>query len=237
MTSAKVFPRIVNAGADALIVYFSDTISEKDNQRVIALKQRLQQSDLALLDLVPAYSSLMIYYDVLQTDEATLRRALQPYLAEEKGLPGQSQHQTFTIDVYYDESVGPDIQHVMKEKQLNRDQLISLHTQSKFRVYALGFAPGFAYLGSLPDKLIMPRLRRPRERVPTGSVAIAEQQTAIYPLPSPGGWNIIGRTAKPLYEPEKGIISALEVGDSVQFRAISKAEFIDQGGRLEQLDD
>ncbi|MGM0481860.1 MAG: 5-oxoprolinase subunit PxpB [Pseudomonadota bacterium] len=230
-------PQLVNAGADALMVQFSSSISEQANQQVIALQQQLLDSDLALFDLVPAYSSLMIYYDVTRTDEACLRQDLQAYLNRTEPLAEQDPGQLHTIDVYYGEPVGPDMHRVMQHNQLSREQVVGLHTESRFRVYALGFAPGFAYMGTLPEGLVTPRLERPREKIPAGSVAIAEQQTSIYPLSSPGGWNIIGRTAEPLYQPEKGIISSLNVGDSVQFCAISKEQFIEQGGQLEAVDD
>ncbi|RUO77763.1 5-oxoprolinase subunit PxpB [Idiomarina seosinensis] len=237
MREMNDFPKLLNAGADALIVCFSESISERDNQQVIALQQSLAESDLPIFDLVPAYSSLMVYYDVTRITEQPLREALQPYIADSQLTKGQEQGQLHTIDVYYGDEVGPDLTRVMERHELSQEEVVRQHTESPFRVYALGFAPGFAYMGTLPEPLVMPRLERPRERIPAGSVAIAEQQTSIYPLQSPGGWNIIGRTAQSLYQPQNGIISSLNVGDSVQFRAISKQQFVDSGGDLEGFDD
>ncbi|MGM0524597.1 MAG: 5-oxoprolinase subunit PxpB [Pseudomonadota bacterium] len=231
------FPKLLNAGADALIVRFSESISERANQQVIALQQSLSESDLPIIDLVPAYSSLMVYYDVTRISEGPLRESLQPYLADSQLTKGQEQGELHTVDVYYGDEVGPDLARVMEKHNLSQEEVIRKHTESPFRVYALGFAPGFAYMGTLPDALVMPRLERPRERIPAGSVAIAEQQTSIYPLQSPGGWNIIGRTAQSLYQPQNGIISSLNVGDRVQFRAVSKQQFLDSGGDLEGFDD
>jgi KipI family sensor histidine kinase inhibitor len=110
-----------------------------------------------------------------------------------------------------------------------------MHTEQEYRVYAMGFAPGFAYLGELPEKLRLPRLDNPRTKIPAGSVAIAEAQTAVYPSESPGGWNIIGRTAETLYDPQADSISPMKVGDRVQFKAVSKDEFEQAGGSLESL--
>lgn len=237
MSKNEAFPRLLNAGADALMVQFSDVISLAANQQVTALQQLLQQSALPLTDLVPAYSTLLIYYDVTQLSETVLRQSVSDLLQELVVDEADEQGQLHTIEVYYGEEVGPDIERVMQQHQLSKDAVIERHTAEPFRVFALGFAPGFGYMGILPDELATPRLERPREKIVAGSVAIAEQQTAIYPVDSPGGWNIIGRTATPLYQPEQGILSAFNVGDLVQFKAISKDAFVQAGGNPEALDD
>ena len=237
MTDEGEFPRLLNAGADALMVQFSDVISLTATQQVAALQQLLQQSALPITDRVPAYSTLLIYYDVTQLSEKVLRQSVKELLKELVVDDVDEQGQLHTIEVYYGDEVGPDMQRIMKLHNLSKEQLIEQHTSQPFRVFALGFAPGFGYMGILPDDLVTPRLQRPREKIPAGSVAIAEQQTAIYPVDSPGGWNIIGRTATPLYQPEQGILSAFNVGDQVQFKAISKAAFLEAGGSLEALND
>ena len=237
MTGEGEFPRLLNAGADALMVQFSDVISLPANQQVIALQQLLQQSALPITDLVPAYSTLLIYYDVTQLSETVLRESVNDLLTELIVDDTDEQGQLHTVEVYYGDEVGADIQRVMQQHGLSKNDVIERHTAAPFRVFALGFAPGFGYMGILPDDLVTPRLQRPREKIPAGSVAIAEQQTSIYPVDSPGGWNIIGRTATPLYQPEQGILSAYNVGDQVQFKAISKAAFLEAGGSLEALND
>jgi len=230
------YPKVLNAGADAVMVCFSERIEEAANERVTALQQQLLHSALPLTDMVPAYSTLMLYYDVTQLSEAALRQALEPMLQDVNDAPS-AEGSLHTLDVYYGDDVGPDWQRVMDSHHLSKQELIEKHTAQPFRVFALGFAPGFGYMGILPEALVTPRLQRPREKIPAGSVAVAEQQTAVYPVDSPGGWNIIGRTATPLYQPEQGILSAFEVGDYVQFRAISRQQFIEQGGNPEALHD
>lgn len=237
--SANDTAQVVNAGADALMVHLGEGISLSANQRVITLQRALAESDLPIVDMVPAYSSLMVYYNVCQINEQQMRAQLAPVLdtVYQEPMKRSSNPRVHTIDVYYGEEVGPDLRRVAEHRKQSLADVVKQHTKQSFRVYALGFAPGFAYMGILPDTLAVPRLDRPREKIAAGSVAIAEQQTAVYPLASPGGWNIIGRTAQPLYQPERGVISHLEVGDEVQFNAISREQFVEVGGNLEPLDD
>jgi len=234
------FPKIVTAGADAILVYLGEGIDPTVNDRVMALTTRVGESlGDKLYDLVPSYNSLMIYYNVLSLSEDKLReqvRQLIEELAKNGFADSASAESTLhTIDVYYDPSVGPDLERAAKQTSLSIDDIIKMHTEQEYRVYAMGFAPGFAYLGELPEKLRLPRLDNPRTKIPAGSVAIAEAQTAVYPSPSPGGWNIIGRTAEALYDPKADNISPMKVGDRVQFKAVSKDEFEQAGGSLESL--
>tara|TARA_B100000700_G_scaffold198210_1_gene218034 strand:- start:998 stop:1699 length:702 start_codon:yes stop_codon:yes gene_type:complete len=233
-----VKPSIVNAGADAVIVYFSDAISLEANQCVLQLDTALAESDLAILETVPAYSSLMVYYDITRHSDTELRAAIKTII---ESLPEAStamgeQGKTHVIPVYYDTTVGPDLARIAELHHCSVEQVIERHCRDSYRVYALGFAPGFAYMGEVAEDLQTPRLDSPRTQIPAGSVAIAERQTAIYPLASPGGWNIIGRTTFPLYEPQKGILNQLNSGDTVQFKAISKDEFIAAGGSVEAFE-
>lgn len=236
-TNDNRFPTVLNAGADAVLVQFAKTISVAANQRVTALQRQLRQSALPLTDVVPAYSSLMIYYDVTQLAEPALRDALTPMLNELDDTTDDQSGELHTVEVYYGDEVGPDMHRVMSQHNLSKEQVIEKHTAEPYRVFAIGFAPGFAYMGVVAEDLATPRLDRPRESIPTGSVALAEKQTAIYPVNTPGGWNIIGRTATPLYQPEQGILSKFEVGDHVQFKAITKDQFIEAGGDPEARND
>lgn len=231
-------PSIVNAGADAVIVYFSDEISLAANQRVLQLDAALADSDLVILETVPAYSSLMVYYDITRHSDTDVRGAVKAIIESLPALDERdaAQRQTHVIPVYYDETVGPDLARIAELHGCSAEEVIERHCRDSYRVYALGFAPGFAYMGEVAEDLQAPRLDSPRTRIPAGSVAIAERQTAIYPLASPGGWNIIGRTTFPLYEPQKGILNQLNSGDTVRFKAISKDEFIAAGGSVEAFE-
>jgi len=241
MSNAEsAFPKIVTAGADAILVYLGEGIDADVNDRVMALTNRVGSAlGNKLYDLVPSYNSLMIYYNVLAISEDELRecvRELIDELQQDGYASGASEQSTLhTIEVYYDPSVGPDLERAAKQTSLSIDDIINMHTEQEYRVYAMGFAPGFAYLGELPEKLRLPRLDNPRTKIPAGSVAIAEAQTAVYPSESPGGWNIIGRTAETLYDPQADSISPMKVGDRVQFKAVSKDEFEQAGGSLESL--
>ncbi|MGM0905642.1 MAG: 5-oxoprolinase subunit PxpB [Pseudomonadota bacterium] len=230
------FPKLVSAGADAVIVYLGEGISVSVNQQVLAAVKAVEEqlSDV-VLDLVPSYNSLMVYYDVLRTDEPEIRERLRRALSDLNSDDREQTGKRHCIPVYYDESVGPDLARIAEMNNCSVDDVIKTHTKQTYRVYAMGFAPGFAYLGEVSEKIRTPRLDNPRKRITAGSVAIAESQTAVYPSASPGGWNIIGRTSTQLYDPSSGTISPLNVGDEVEFYSVSKEQFVDEGGDTEAL--
>ena len=236
MKEESDFPKLVSAGADAVIVYLGEGISVSVNQRVLAAVKAVkdQLSDV-VLDLVPSYNSLMVYYNVLSIDEPEIRERLRKALTDLSSDTSEQIGKRHRIPVYYDESVGPDLARIAEMNNCSVDDVIKMHTEQTYRVYAMGFAPGFAYLGEVSEKIGTPRLDNPRKRITARSVAIAESQTAVYPSASPGGWNIIGRTSTQLYDPSSGTISPLNVGDEVEFYAVSKEQFIEEGGDTEAL--
>ncbi|MBD3831176.1 MAG: carboxyltransferase domain-containing protein, partial [Arcobacter sp.] len=136
------------------------------------------------------------------------------------------------IDVYYGTEVGFDLEYLSSKTTLSIEEIIKIHSNKLYDVYAIGFLPGFAYLAKVDEKIAFPRLSTPRKIVPKGSVAIADFQTAIYPQQSPGGWNIIGKTTFELFDKKLENLSPLNVGDKVKFNPISKEEFLVQGGVL-----
>jgi len=235
-SKASKFPKLVSAGADAVIVYLGEGISVSVNQQVLAAVKAVEEqlSDV-VLDLVPSYNSLMVYYDVLRTNEPEIRERLRKTLSDLTSDGQELIGKHHRIPVYYDESVGPDLARIAETNNCSVDDVIKAHTEQTYRVYAMGFAPGFAYLGEVNEKIRTPRLDNPRKRITAGSVAIAESQTAVYPSSSPGGWNIIGRTSTQLYDPSSGTISPLNVGDEVEFYSVSKEQFVDDGGDTEAL--
>lgn len=236
MKEESDFPKLVSAGADAVIVYLGEGISVSVNQRVLAaVKVVKDQLSDVVLDLVPSYNSLMVYYNVLSIDEPEIRERLRNALAGLSTDSGEQNGKRHRIPVYYDNSVGPDLARIADMNHCSVDDVIKTHTKQTYRVYAMGFAPGFAYLGEVSETIRTPRLDNPRKRITAGSVAIAESQTAVYPSASPGGWNIIGRTSTQLYDPSSGTISPLNVGDEVEFYAVGKEQFIEDGGDTEAL--
>lgn len=223
--------RIEIAALDVLTLRLFNQIDEANMPWLIAAGERLRTQFAGyLIDLVPSYTTLMLHYDGQQLSEAqALRRVhaaldgLQPANAEDQG-------QLHQIPVWYDLSVGADLPRLAQISGLTLHEIIARHCSRDYSVFALGFVPGFAYMGMVEPALTAPRLSTPRKRVPAGSVGIAERQTAVYPLVSPGGWNLIGRTATRLFDPQRDGYSLLAPGDRVRFVAIDRAAFIDQGG-------
>ncbi len=184
-----------------------------------------------LLDLVPSYASLLIIYNPLQTDHLSVAKRVRTAL---QGLQSDSAQEgaTVRLPVYYAPEVGEDLEALAQRAELSVDEVIALHTATEYRVYAIGFAPGFAYLGQVDKRIAAPRLATPRQKVPRGAVAIADRQTAIYPAVSPGGWNLIGRCPVRMFDPTAQPTMPVSVGDRVRFEAVDRDRFLALGGEL-----
>jgi KipI family sensor histidine kinase inhibitor len=137
------------------------------------------------------------------------------------------------LPVYYAPESGADLEALARRAGLSTDGVIDLHTSTEYRVYAIGFAPGFAYLGEVDERIAAPRLATPRQKVPRGAVAVADRQTAVYPAVSPGGWNLIGRCPVRMFDPDTTPTMPVSVGDRVRFEPISRQHFLELGGELE----
>jgi len=224
--------RIEVAGQDALIVYFGEKTSPEVSSQIQAAVCSIQ-SQMAdiIVDLVPSYASLLVIYDLDKSDPFELRSRLKQALA---GLESdqQSSGNLVTLPVYYSEESGPDLGVIADRGKISIDDVIDIHQQSEYRVYAIGFAPGFAYLGEVDERIAAPRLSTPRQKVPRGAVAIADRQTAVYPAQSPGGWNLIGLCPTRMFNPEQEPSMPVQVGDRIRFKAIEREEFIKLGGEL-----
>ena len=201
------------------------------HERVVAALRALDYwREHWVVDLVPGYTSVMVLYDALRVTPQEVRRWLEETLP--RARPEASAHRSVEIPVWYHPSVGPDLEPLAQEKGLAVEGLIALHTAREYIVYMLGFRPGFPFLGRLDSRLFSPRLATPRPAVPAGSVGIGGQQTGIYPLRSPGGWRLIGRTPWKLFSPEVEPAFTLGVGDRVRFVSISEARFRELGGQV-----
>lgn len=231
-------PRIESAALDTLTLRLFDSIDERNMPWLLAAAERIRDSfGSALIDLVPSYSTLMISFDLLQLDERQARSRIRGALDDLQPLDDGRSGTIHQIPVWYDASVGPDLPVLARQRSLSEADLARMHCERDYRVFALGFAPGFAYMGLVEPQLVAPRLSTPRQRVPAGSVGIAERQTAIYPLVSPGGWNLLGRTPAALFDRQRDGYSLLAPGDRVRFIAIDHAEFIRLGGDDTPMDD
>jgi inhibitor of KinA len=184
-----------------------------------------------IVDVVPAYSTVTAFYDPLQFAEAsedayaTVCRLMEACAARAAGHSPAAAAGVFEIPVCYGGDFGPDLELVAGSRGLKAAEVVAQHSGAEYLVHAVGFTPGFPYLGGLPEALHTPRRDTPRARVPAGSVGIGGSQTGVYPVASPGGWQIIGRTPVALFRPEGHPAALLKPGDSVRFRAISPSEF------------
>ena len=223
-------PRIEVVAIDCLMVRLFDAISEDNMPWMLAATRRLREGfGPALVDLVPSYTTLMVHYDLLALSPAQARELIDQALTDLQPQAQGSGH-CHVLPVWYDLSVGPELTLLAQRSGLAVDEVIRRHSQHHYQVFALGFAPGFAFMGLVEEQLAAPRLNTPRKRVAPGSVGIAERQTAAYPVESPGGWNLIGRTPAKLFDRERDGYSLMQPGDSVRFEAIGRAEFINLGG-------
>lgn len=231
----RQFPWLGPAGDSGIIIYFSDQPSPEvlsQIQSAVDLLQTALQD--CLIDLVPSYASLLVLYDPLKITYPELYEKILDNLTE--SINGEVvAGNLVTLPVYYSLESGPDLERLAEHANLSVEQLIDFHQQQEYRVYAIGFAPGFAYLGEVNPAIACPRLATPRVRVPRGAVAIADRQTAVYPAASPGGWNLIGLCPERLFDPQKEPPMPFQVGDRVSFEAISREQFFQRGGKLTEL--
>ncbi|MCW2267653.1 MULTISPECIES: 5-oxoprolinase subunit PxpB [Pseudomonas] len=222
--------RIETVAIDCLMVRLFDAIDETNMPWMLAASQRLRAVfGEYLIDLVPSYTTAMVHFNLLQLSpgqaRVLVREALEN-LQPDNGSGGR-QHE---IPVWYDPSVGPELSLLAERCHTSVADIVRRHSEREYQVFALGFAPGFAFMGLVEEALAAPRLATPRKRVAAGSVGIAERQTAAYPAVSPGGWNLIGRTPSKLFDRERDGYSLLQPGDRVRFVAVDRATFINQGG-------
>ncbi len=217
------------ASVDSLVIYFGNEISEEIAQDVQKAYLSLKSLNIeGLIEIIPSYTTIYISYDIFKYDYSSLVELLKQSINLE--YEDNSSKNIINIDVYYGQEVGLDLSDMSIKTNLPIEKIIEIHSQKLYDVYAIGFAPGFGFLASVDKQIAVPRLSSPRKSVPKGSVAIADRQTAVYPQSSPGGWNIIGRTAMELFDKSLEKLSPLSVGDKVKFNAISKEEFLAQGG-------
>ncbi|AHC34302.1 allophanate hydrolase [Pseudomonas fluorescens] len=223
-------PRIEVVAIDCLMVRLFEVIAEANMPWMLAATQRLRSGfGTALVDLVPSYTTLMVHYDLTALSPAQARGLIDQALTDLQPQ-AQGSGQCHVLPVWYDLSVGPELSLLSRRSGLSVEDVIRRHSAHEYQVFALGFAPGFAFMGLVDEALATARLNTPRKRVAAGSVGIAERQTAAYPVVSPGGWNLIGRTPAKLFDRERDGYSLMQPGDTVRFAAVSHAEFINLGG-------
>jgi inhibitor of KinA len=218
-------PQFQRASDQSLLVYFDQHISLSAHHQVRKLLELLEQEPIAgIRNLNPAYCSILITFDALQLNHEALEAALLHYFDRLDAIP-ISEGRELEIPTCYGGIFGPDLNEVAALHGMTPAQAIELHASVSYLVYFLGFLPGFAYLGELPEALATPRLNSPRRTSPPGSVGIAGNQTGVYPFATPGGWRLIGRTPIVMFRPDRQAMSFLSIGDRVRFTPISSEQF------------
>ena len=213
-------PRFLNAGDEAIVVEFGNDISQATNRQVHALAQAVNRSVIhGVIGVVPSYRSVLVQYDSMRTTQGEVRETLESLLGESGPQPASdnTHARVVHVPVLYGGDHGPDIDFVAQHNGITTEEVIDLHTEPLYPVYMMGFSPGFPYLGGLSDKLVTPRMQTPRVEIPSGSVGIAEAQTGVYPVASPGGWRLIGRTPVSFFDHTRTPPSLLDAGDFVRF--------------------
>lgn len=220
------------AGDRGLLVEYGDAIDPEINRKVRSMAMALGEKKLpGILEYIPTYRSIIIVYDPSGTDASKIKDqvlALEEQLSEISIPPPE----TVKIPVCYGGDLGPDMEFVAKTHDLAVEDVVRIHSELEYQIYMIGFTPGFPFLGGLPEVLHTPRLQTPRKVVPAGSVGIANNQTGIYPIDSPGGWQLIGRTPLSLFDPRNLNPFLLKAGDKLKFYPISLEEYhrIREGG-------
>ena len=221
------------------MIHFGQEINEGDFEKVMkAVKALDRVSEDWLIEIVPSYTSIAVFYDPVivhkQQEESKLpyelvRMRLEEILSVESSGEGKNER-LIEIPVCYGGELGPDLSFVAQHNQLSEEEVIELHSSGEYLVYMLGFAPGFPYIGGMNKKIAAPRKETPRLSIPARSVGIAGEQTGIYPIETPGGWQLIGRTPKELFLPDENPPALLQAGDRISFKPISYEEYLSLGG-------
>lgn len=221
--------KIYNISDQGIICDFGKEINKEINAKVISLFNYInnskQKTELGIINCIPSYNKIIIQYDLSINSSNTIIKYVSSI--KENQLTYQNTNKTIEIPICYDTEYGIDLKSIAKQKKISIDDIIQLHNNTYFYVYMLGFMPGFPFMGDLSDKLFTSRLSTPRIHVPANSVAIVEKFCAIYPNESPGGWNIIGKSVRKLFNKNSQNPCLLYPGAKVKFKSISKKKLIE----------
>ena len=218
-------PRFLLGGDKALYIELGSSIDRGVNRQIKRLVRSIDEASIpGVIDLAPTYCSILVYYDPLRIAVDDLQRRLTS-LSQSTTQESSEVARVVEVPSLYGGEYGPDLDFVASHNNLSQEEVIGIHTGSDYLVYMLGFNPGFPYLGGMSERVATPRLSTPRVKIPAGSVGIAESQTGVYPLDSPGGWRLIGRTPVPMFDPNRDPPAIAQAGDYVRFVSIDKARY------------
>ena len=227
------FPQIYQVNENTFIIYFGRDFDVNMPAYIAGIIEQIKSwPEDFVTDLTPSYTSLLVNFNLLLVSSDEMRQKLSTVILNAGHTLTQRQSRLVEIPVYYSAESGLDLIDTANTIGINVEELIKLHSKVEYLVFALGFMPGFAFMGILNDKLILPRLSTPRTSVPAGSVAIAEKQTAVYPESTPGGWRLLGKSPTTLFDPDKSPPQPYQIGDRVKFKPISREQYLSLGGKL-----
>ncbi len=217
--------QILTEGDSSLLIVFGNEVSPDINRRISATVQLLKNQHIeGIVDLIPSYCALLINYNPQVIRYAEIRRRVEKILSMD-AMAGESARKVVEIPVCYGGEYGPDLQTIADHAGLTAEEVIEIHTSRDYLIYMLGFLPGFCYLGGLDERIHTPRLANPRIRIREGSVGIGGSATGIYPMDSPGGWQLMGMTPVKTYDPSKEVPILLNAGEYIRFIRIDEAEY------------
>lgn len=217
---------ILTAGDSSLLIQFGNEISPEINQRIKATVQLMREQHIeGVLDVIPAFCSLLINYDPRVISYSEITKRMRKLLKVETKAEDEKK-KVFEIPVCYGGKYGPDLAYIAEHAGMTEEEVIALHSSKDYLIYMLGFLPGFCYLGGLDERLHTPRLATPRIKIDAGSVGIGGSQTGIYPMDSPGGWQLMGMTPVKTYDPEREVPILVEAGDYIRFVPVGEEEYL-----------
>lgn len=214
-------PKFLAAGDRAIVIELGDEISIECNRRVHSLHRAIARESLpGIVDLIPTYRSLLVEYNPTQVSYTDMRDCLSDIRVSATEA-SEDRTRVVHLPVLYGGEHGPDLEFVAQNAGMKIDEVVNLHSGAEYPVYMMGFTPGFPYLGGMSERIATPRLSTPRGVITAGSVGIAEAQTGVYPIESPGGWQLIGRTPLRLFDVDRTPPSLIDAGDCVRFVPLS----------------
>lgn len=217
--------RILTAGDSSLLVEFGKKISPEINRKITAAVQMMKEQHIeGVVDVIPAFCSLLINYDPRVVTYGEIKERIQKIVRLEVKT-GEVRKRIFEIPVCYGGEYGPDLGNIAEHAGLSEEEVIEIHSSRDYLIYMLGFLPGFTYLGGLDERIHTPRLANPRIKINAGSVGIGGSQTGIYPLDSPGGWQLMGMTPVKTYDPGRENSILVEAGDYIRFVPVDEQEY------------
>lgn len=217
--------KIVPEGDSSILIVFGNEICPETNRRISAVVHLIRSQKIeGLVDMIPSYCALLVNYNPHVLGYEAIRERIEKLLSIDVSEAAGTKR-VFEIPVCYGGAYGPDIQNIADHAGMSVEEVISLHSSRDYLIYMLGFLPGFCYLGGLDERIHTPRLANPRLKIPAGSVGVGGAATGIYPMESPGGWQLMGLTPVRTYDPDRKVPILLEAGDYIRFIPIDTAEF------------